>query len=128
MSDDMIKIAQEYDSAGRLMARGFVDEFNKLAHNLELDKEAQPANTPPASIRRRRQSYGPPDPRKVSSGYKSTGRFNMERAANPGQSTTLKKQGMARELQQGRAAMMGTGTGKGMCKGCGKPSRKCTCR
>lgn len=31
MNDDMIKLAAEYDSAGRIMARGFYDEFQKLA-------------------------------------------------------------------------------------------------
>ena len=34
-SDDIIKVAQEYDSAGRIMARGFFDEFNKLAGALD---------------------------------------------------------------------------------------------
>lgn len=29
--DDILKIAAEYDSAGRIMARGFFDEFSKLA-------------------------------------------------------------------------------------------------
>ena len=28
--DDMVKLAQEYDAAGRIMARGFYDEFNSL--------------------------------------------------------------------------------------------------
>jgi hypothetical protein len=28
---DFVKLAQEYDSAGRIMARGFYDEFTKLA-------------------------------------------------------------------------------------------------
>lgn len=28
---DMMKVAAEYDAAGRIMARGFFDEFNKLA-------------------------------------------------------------------------------------------------
>ena len=40
MSDDMMKVAAQYDAAGRFMAHGFVDEFNKLAYNLELEKEA----------------------------------------------------------------------------------------
>jgi hypothetical protein len=31
---DMVKVAQEYDSAGRIMARGFYDEFCKLAENM----------------------------------------------------------------------------------------------
>ena len=33
--DDIIKIAGEYDSAGRIMARGFFDEFCKLAGNMD---------------------------------------------------------------------------------------------
>jgi hypothetical protein len=32
---DIIKVAQEYDSAGRIMARGFFDEFQKLAGALD---------------------------------------------------------------------------------------------
>lgn len=32
---DIVKIAQEYDSAGRIMARGFYDEFCKLAGALD---------------------------------------------------------------------------------------------
>jgi len=32
---DIVKVAQEYDSAGRIMARGFFDEFNKLAGALD---------------------------------------------------------------------------------------------
>jgi hypothetical protein len=32
---DIVKIAQEYDSAGRIMARGFFDEFQKLAGALD---------------------------------------------------------------------------------------------
>lgn len=38
VSDDegsIMKIAQEYDSAGRIMARGFFDEFSKLAGALD---------------------------------------------------------------------------------------------
>lgn len=31
---ELIKVAAEYDSAGRIMARGFVAEFNKLARSL----------------------------------------------------------------------------------------------
>jgi len=31
----IMKVAQEYDSAGRIMARGFFDEFNKLAGALD---------------------------------------------------------------------------------------------
>lgn len=34
---DIIKIAAEYDSAGRIMARGFYDEFMKLAGNMDTD-------------------------------------------------------------------------------------------
>lgn len=34
--DDMMKIAAEYDSAGRLMARGFLDEYVKLASALGI--------------------------------------------------------------------------------------------
>lgn len=31
---DLMKVAAEYDVAGRIMARGFVDEFDKLAESL----------------------------------------------------------------------------------------------
>jgi hypothetical protein len=34
---EIVKIAAEYDSAGRIMARGFYDEFNKLAGNMDTD-------------------------------------------------------------------------------------------
>lgn len=34
---DIVKIASEYDAAGRIMARGFFDEFNKLAGNMDTD-------------------------------------------------------------------------------------------
>lgn len=34
---DIIKIAAEYDSAGRIMARGFYDEFMKLAGAMDTD-------------------------------------------------------------------------------------------
>jgi hypothetical protein len=50
MSDDLIKIAQEYDSAGRIMARGFVDEFDKLAENAGL-QAIPPAAKPNAGQR-----------------------------------------------------------------------------
>ena len=42
MSDDMMKVAAQYDAAGRFMAHGFVDEFNKLAYNLEKEAELNP--------------------------------------------------------------------------------------
>jgi hypothetical protein len=35
--NDIVKIASEYDAAGRIMARGFYDEFNKLAGNMDTD-------------------------------------------------------------------------------------------
>lgn len=35
--DDIIKIASEYDAAGRIMARGFYDEFSKLASAMDTD-------------------------------------------------------------------------------------------
>lgn len=34
---DMTKVAAEYDAAGRIMARGFYDEFNKLAGTMDTD-------------------------------------------------------------------------------------------
>lgn len=34
---DIVKVAAEYDSAGRIMARGFYDEFCKLAGNMDTD-------------------------------------------------------------------------------------------
>ena len=39
----IVKVAAEYDAAGRIMARGFMDEFSKLAMELE---EASKAKTP----------------------------------------------------------------------------------
>ena len=36
-SSDYVKIASEYDAAGRIMARGFFDEFSKLAGALDTD-------------------------------------------------------------------------------------------
>ena len=36
-TSDIVKIAAEYDSAGRIMARGFFDEFNKLAGTMDTD-------------------------------------------------------------------------------------------
>jgi hypothetical protein len=32
---DIVKVASEYDAAGRIMARGFYDEFSKLAANMD---------------------------------------------------------------------------------------------
>ena len=34
---EIMKVAAEYDSAGRIMARGFYDEFMKLAGNMDTD-------------------------------------------------------------------------------------------
>jgi len=34
------KLAQEYDAAGRIMARGFMDEFQKMARELEEGSDA----------------------------------------------------------------------------------------
>lgn len=34
---DIVKVASEYDAAGRIMARGFYDEFHKLAANMDTD-------------------------------------------------------------------------------------------
>ncbi len=34
------KLAAEYDAAGRIMARGFMDEFNKIARELETGSQA----------------------------------------------------------------------------------------
>jgi hypothetical protein len=34
---DIVKVASEYDAAGRIMARGFYDEFHKLAGNMDTD-------------------------------------------------------------------------------------------
>jgi hypothetical protein len=49
----IMKVAQEYDSAGRIMARGFFDEFNKLAGALDtavssnqMTESASAASTP----------------------------------------------------------------------------------
>ena len=36
-SNDIIKVANEYDAAGRIMARGFYDEFSKLAGAMDTD-------------------------------------------------------------------------------------------
>jgi hypothetical protein len=35
--EEIIKVAAEYDAAGRIMARGFYDEFMKLAGNMDTD-------------------------------------------------------------------------------------------
>lgn len=55
---DIIKVAQEYDSAGRLMARGFYDEFCKLAGALDtavsenqMTESASKASTPALGTR-----------------------------------------------------------------------------
>lgn len=34
---DIVKVAAEYDAAGRIMARGFFAEFNKLAGNMDTE-------------------------------------------------------------------------------------------
>jgi hypothetical protein len=36
-TEDILKIAAEYDSAGRIMARGFFDEFSKLAASVHTE-------------------------------------------------------------------------------------------
>jgi hypothetical protein len=36
-TDDFMKVAAEYDSAGRIMARGFYDEFMKLSGAMDTD-------------------------------------------------------------------------------------------
>jgi len=47
---DIIKIASEYDAAGRIMARGFFDEFQKLAGNMDTDvNENQMTESPSAA-------------------------------------------------------------------------------
>lgn len=46
---DFMKVAAEYDSAGRIMARGFFDEFNKLAHNLKVAEDNQKTETESAA-------------------------------------------------------------------------------
>jgi hypothetical protein len=47
---DIIKVASEYDAAGRIMARGFYDEFQKLAGNLDTDvSENQMTESPSAA-------------------------------------------------------------------------------
>jgi hypothetical protein len=55
---DIIKVAQEYDSAGRIMARGFYDEFCKLAGALDtavsenqMTESASKASTPALGTR-----------------------------------------------------------------------------
>jgi len=45
-SEDIVKIAAEYDSAGRIMARGFYDEFMKLAHGNKNTETNSIAKTP----------------------------------------------------------------------------------
>ena len=54
----IMKVAQEYDSAGRIMARGFFDEFNKLAGALDtaaadnqMTESASKASTPALGTR-----------------------------------------------------------------------------
>lgn len=44
---DMMKVAAEYDAAGRIMARGFYDEFQKLAGNMDTEvSDNQMADSP----------------------------------------------------------------------------------
>ena len=51
---DIVKVAAEYDAGGRIMARGFYDEFQKLAGNMDTDvtpnqnTEAESAAATPA--------------------------------------------------------------------------------
>jgi len=46
---DIVKVASEYDAAGRIMARGFYDEFNKLAGNLDTAVAANQMTESPSS-------------------------------------------------------------------------------
>ena len=47
--DDIVKIASEYDAAGRIMARGFYDEFSKLAGNMDTDVSSNQMTESPSS-------------------------------------------------------------------------------
>jgi len=46
---DIIKVASEYDAAGRIMARGFYDEFQKLAGNLDTEVSPNQMTESPSS-------------------------------------------------------------------------------
>lgn len=48
--EDIVKVAAEYDSAGRIMARGFFDEFMKLSGAMDTDvPENQMTESPSAA-------------------------------------------------------------------------------
>lgn len=46
---DIVKVAAEYDAAGRIMARGFYDEFQKLAGNMDTDVSANQMTESPSA-------------------------------------------------------------------------------
>ena len=46
---NIVKVAQEYDSAGRIMARGFFDEFNKLAGAMDTDVSSNQMTESPSA-------------------------------------------------------------------------------
>lgn len=47
--DSIIKVAAEYDSAGRIMARGFYDEFMKLAGAMDTDVSSNQMTESPSA-------------------------------------------------------------------------------
>jgi hypothetical protein len=46
---DIVKVASEYDAAGRIMARGFYDEFSKLAGNMDTDVSSNQMTESPSA-------------------------------------------------------------------------------
>jgi hypothetical protein len=46
---EIVKVAQEYDSAGRIMARGFYDEFMKLAGAMDTDVASNQTTESPSA-------------------------------------------------------------------------------
>lgn len=54
--EDMLKVAAEYDAAGRLMARGFMDEMNKLAN--AMDTSVAPNQGADAESQSSSESFG----------------------------------------------------------------------
>ena len=149
MSDEMIKVAQQYDAAGRFMAHGFVDEFNKLAYNLELEKDAGLREMGTRVYRAAQRAgasataHGGAAAAKVrdtARGLRGKVDARLDKMSpeqfqrlkdRVGAGTLVGSTGLASGLMLGKEATgkgVRYGAGKGMCKGCGRPSHKCRCK
>lgn len=51
-ASEMEKLAAEEDAAGRITARGFMDELNKLAEGMALPPASQPAKKPAPPVQK----------------------------------------------------------------------------